>query len=65
MQLAVTVKDANGNVITGLPVTWSVSNGALASVSATGLVKGLLLGDVVVTATVGGVQGQVALHIGL
>src|SRR6185295_2940954 len=38
LQLTATLKDANGNILTGRSITWSSSNGSAATVSATGLV---------------------------
>ena len=35
-QFAATLKDANGNVLTGLSVTWSSTNTAVVTVNATG-----------------------------
>jgi uncharacterized protein YjdB len=64
MQLTAIAKDANGNVITGLPVTWSVSPSNRATVVG-GLLVPLLLGNVTVTATIGGVQASIAISIQL
>src|SRR5207245_1533488 len=38
LQLSATTKDASGNTLTGRSVTWVTSNGAVATVSASGLV---------------------------
>src|SRR5256885_5320609 len=43
-QLSATPKDAAGNVLTGRVITWTSSNAAIASVSATGLVTGVAAG---------------------
>lgn len=51
LQLTATVRDAAGGVLTGRPVTWSVSNTASGSISATGLFRMLDLGNVQVTAS--------------
>jgi uncharacterized protein YjdB len=56
-QLAATLKDANGNVLTGLTVTWTSSNQSAATVSATGLVKAIAQGSVTITATASGKSG--------
>lgn len=43
--LNVTLKDANGQVVTGQPVTWSSSNTSVATVSRAGVVTALNPGD--------------------
>lgn len=57
VQLSAQAKDANGNVIPGLTVTWSTSNSAVATVDNSGLVTGVSAGSAQITATVGGVLG--------
>ena len=52
-QLTATVKDANGSVISGAPVTWTVDKPAVAIVGSTGLVAGQAAGTATVTATSG------------
>jgi len=58
-QLSATVKDASGAVIAGAPVSWSVDNPSVATVSSTGLVTGISAGSATVTAASG------AAHIGV
>jgi trimeric autotransporter adhesin len=58
-QLSATVKDASGAVIAGAPVSWSVDNPGVATVSSTGLVTGISAGSATVTAASG------AAHIGV
>src|SRR5881628_2050984 len=41
VQLTATLKDANGNTLTGRTVTWSSDNTAVATVSGSGLVSGM------------------------
>ena len=41
VQLAATVKDADGNTLTGRTVTWTSSNRSFATVSASGLATGM------------------------
>lgn len=53
LQLTATLSDANGQPITGKTVSWS-SNGANATVDANGLVTGVSVGSVVITATADG-----------
>jgi alpha-tubulin suppressor-like RCC1 family protein len=60
-QLTDTIKDASGNVINGLAVTWSTANAAIATVSATGLVTGVGAGGpiaITATATASGKMGS-------
>ncbi|MGH7517847.1 MAG: Ig-like domain-containing protein [Gemmatimonadales bacterium] len=65
LQLTAALEDADGNPITGRPVTWASSNSLLASVSSSGLVQGLAPGDVTITATAEGVSGAAALGVTL
>jgi uncharacterized protein YjdB len=51
VQLTATPKDANGNSLTGRVVTWTTSDAAVATVSASGLVSGLVVGTATITAT--------------
>jgi uncharacterized protein YjdB len=65
-QLAATLKDAGGTVITGRPVTWSSSNTAVATVSNTGLVSPTGVNDsgtVTITASSGGKSGTAIVAI--
>jgi trimeric autotransporter adhesin len=57
IQLSDTVKDMNGNVLTGRPVAWSTTSG-FATVNSSGLVTGVSPGSAPITATSGGVQGS-------
>jgi uncharacterized protein YjdB len=57
VDLAATLRDANGNVLTGRTVTWTSSNDAIASVSATGRVSGVAAGEVTITASAEGKSG--------
>ena len=65
MQLTAIAKDGQGNVITGLPVTWSVTPSNRALISLGGLLTPLSLGGITVTATIGGVQASINISIGL
>src|SRR5438876_6640205 len=56
-QLTPTLKDANGNVLTGRTVTWSSDNGSAATVNATGLVTATGAGSATITATSEGQSG--------
>src|SRR2546428_7839658 len=50
-QLTATPKDAAGNPLSGRTVTWTTSNGAVATASASGLVTGVAVGAATITAT--------------
>src|SRR5438132_1312977 len=63
LQLTATLKDANGNVLTGRSITWSSSNGSAATVNATGLVTGVLAGSATITATSEGQSGTSAITV--
>ena len=64
-QLTPTVKDANGAVISGAPVSWTVDLANIALVSSTGLVTGQSQGSAIVTATSGAVHVNVPITITL
>src|SRR5207249_1290283 len=49
VQLTATPKDANGNPLTGRTVTWASSAASVASVNATGLVTGIVVGMATIT----------------
>ena len=51
VQLTATLKDANGNTLTGRTVTWSSDNTAVATVSGSGLVSSVAAGAATITAT--------------
>ena len=59
------MKDANGNVISGAPVSWTVDNSGVAIVSSTGLVTGQTAGTATVTATSGSVHSNVPVTVTL
>jgi uncharacterized protein YjdB len=62
-QLAATLSDANGHALTGRTVTWTSSDPAKATVSATGLVTGVAFGQVTITATSEGKSGAALVKI--
>src|SRR5206468_3408243 len=62
-QLTATLKDANGNVLTGRTVTWSSSSTTVATVSTTGLVTGKVAGTATITATSEGRSGTAAITV--
>ncbi|HXL35365.1 MAG TPA: Ig-like domain-containing protein, partial [Gemmatimonadales bacterium] len=65
VQLTATLKDASGNVLRGRSVTWASSAPALAPVSGSGLVTGLVVGTATITATSGGQTGSAAVTVTL
>jgi len=62
-QLSATPKDAAGNVLAGRAVTWTSSNTAIATVSASGLVMGVAAGAVTITATSEGRSGSASVTV--
>jgi len=63
LQLAATLRDASGNVLTGRTVTWSSNLLSVASVSGSGLVTGLLAGSTTITATSEGQSGSASITV--
>src|SRR5213075_2905071 len=63
IQLTATPKDASGNPLTGRTVTWSSSNTAVATVSGSGLVPGVVAGSATITATSEGQSGTSAITV--
>lgn len=63
LQLAATLRDNNGNILTGRTVSWTTSNPAIATVSSTGLVTGGALGSVQITAEAEGVVSSVTVGV--
>jgi uncharacterized protein YjdB len=62
-QLTATLKDANGNILTGRTVTWSSSNTTVATVSSSGLVTTKVAGSATITATSEGKSGTSAITV--
>lgn len=62
-QFSATVKDANGNPLTGQPVTWTSSDTDAAPVSDSGKVSAILPGTATITATSGGANATAQLFI--
>ena len=62
-QLSATVADASGATLSGRTVTWSSSNSAAATVSASGVVTGIASGSATITATVDGKSGTAAITV--
>jgi Bacterial Ig-like domain (group 2) len=56
-QASAVVKDQNGNALSGKTVTWESLNPSVATVSATGSIKGVAAGSATIRGTVDGVSG--------
>lgn len=63
VQLVPSVRDASGNVLTDRTVTWSTSNAAVATVSGSGLVTAVAIGQVTVTASSEGHSGSASVSV--
>ena len=62
-QLTATTKDANGNILSGRPVTWSTSNASVATVSSSGLVTAAGAGSATITAMSEGKSGTATITV--
>jgi uncharacterized protein YjbI with pentapeptide repeats len=62
--LTATLLDANGNVMTGIPVTWQSSRVTVASVSSNGNLTGLSAGEVIISVSARGTTGSATFYIG-
>src|SRR6266513_1027456 len=63
-QFSATARDANGNALAGRPVTWTSSDGTIASVSASGRATGVAAGGpVTITATSEGQSGAATVTV--
>jgi uncharacterized protein YjdB len=62
-QASATLKDANGNTLTGRTVAWASNNVAVATVSSTGLVTAVAVGSAQITATSEGQSGSASLTV--
>ena len=62
-QLTATLKDANGNLLTGRTVTWSSNNTPVATVNGTGLVTAKVAGSATITATSEGQSGTASITV--
>ena len=63
MQLVAEARDAGGNVLTGVPITWSSSATSVAAVNNAGVASGSTAGDATVTARAGTVAGTIGLQV--
>lgn len=62
-QASATVRDANGNVLTGRPVTWTTSDASVATVGTSGTVTGVAVGTATITAMSEGVSGSAVVNV--
>lgn len=62
-QFTAAVRDASGTTLTGRTVSWTTSNTAIATISASGLLTAVAPGSVIVTATSEGVSAQATANI--
>jgi uncharacterized protein YjdB len=65
VQVAAVLKDAGGNTLTGRTITWSTSNGAVATVSVTGQVAAAGAGSTTITATSEGISSTIVFTVAL
>lgn len=65
VQLSATVTDANGTVVSNRAVSWTTSNAAIATVSSTGVVTGVIPGTATITATSEGKSGSATVTVTL
>jgi uncharacterized protein YjdB len=63
LQLSATARDSAGNALSGRTITWTTSNGAVAGVSASGLVTGVTAGSATISATSAGKSGTAAITV--
>ncbi len=64
VQLTGTPRNAAGNPVSGIGLTWSSANTAVATVDANGLVTGVVSGTVSITASSGGINGSATVRVG-
>lgn len=65
VQLAAAARDAAGNVLNGRSISWTSTAPAVATVSATGLVGGVAVGNATITATSEGQSGTATVSVTL
>ncbi|MDX2060387.1 MAG: Ig-like domain-containing protein [Gemmatimonadales bacterium] len=63
LRLVATVKDQNGNPMTGRPVTWTSNSDPVATVSAAGLVTAVTQGQATISATAEGRTGSAVVTV--
>jgi uncharacterized protein YjdB len=63
VSLQATVKDQNGNVMSGQAIAWSTNNAAAATVSSSGVVTGVAAGSATISATSSGKVGTSSITV--
>jgi uncharacterized protein YjdB len=63
VNLVVAVKNASGQDISGLAITWSSSDATIAAVSSAGVVSGVKVGSATITGTVGTKSASLAVNV--
>ncbi len=63
LQFRATPKDAGGSTLSGRVVTWAIGDGAVAMVSSSGLLTGVVAGSATITATSEGKSGTSAITV--
>ena len=63
LQLTATPRDQNGNALSGRTITWSSSNTSVATVTSTGLVRGVGPGSATIRATSEGKSGTMTVTV--
>ncbi|HEY7568945.1 MAG TPA: Ig-like domain-containing protein, partial [Gemmatimonadaceae bacterium] len=63
LQMQATLRDANGNILVGRPIAWSVSDTSKATITAAGVLNAIAAGSITVTATSEGITGSAAVTI--
>ncbi|MEO7503533.1 MAG: Ig-like domain-containing protein, partial [Gemmatimonadaceae bacterium] len=64
VQLTGTARNAAGDPVSGVVLSWSSASTAVAGVDANGLVTGVANGTVIVTASSGGISGSATVEVG-
>lgn len=62
-QLSAELHDSTGAVMTGIPVSWSSSNSAIARVASSGIVFSEATGEVIISAHAGGAVGNMTMVV--
>ena len=63
LQFAATLRDGSGNILNGRTVSWTTSNPSIATVSSSGFVTGVALGNVQITAESEGVVSSATVTV--
>lgn len=63
VQLSAAARDAAGNIISGVPLSWSSSSASVASVSSAGLVTANAVGTAIITAASGAISGTSSITV--